>query len=102
MRDELAARFDELDQLTVDAVEAVNGLHIDTHHHPRSADPAIYADDRIHCNARGHAIAFAALVTRTGRLGTLVAGLLAARRSREPSAVTSMTCPRSGGPCDSR
>jgi len=63
MRDELAARFDELDQLTAAAVTAVHGLHIDTHHHARSADPAIYADDRIHCNARGHAIAYASIVT---------------------------------------
>lgn len=69
MRDELAARFDTLDQLTVDAVAAVNGLHIDTHHHPRSADPAIYSDDRIHCNARGHAIAFAAVVTELAASG---------------------------------
>ena len=63
LRGELAARFDQLDQLTAAAAAAVHGLHIDTHHHPRSADPAIYADDRIHCNARGHAIAFASIVT---------------------------------------
>ena len=69
LRNELAARFDQLDQLTVDAVATVNGVHIDTHHHPRSADPAIYADDRIHCNARGHAIAFAALVTELAASG---------------------------------
>lgn len=69
MRDELAARFDELDQLTADAVADVHGVHIDTHHHPRSADPAIYADDRIHCNARGHAIAFAAIVTQLAASG---------------------------------
>ena len=69
MRHELAARFDTLDQLTADAVAAVDGLHIDTHHHPRSADPAIYADDRIHCNARGHAIAFAAIVTELAASG---------------------------------
>lgn len=69
MRDVLVDRFDELDQLTVDAVAAVDGLHIDTHHHPRSADPSIYADDRIHCNARGHAIAFAAIVTELAASG---------------------------------
>jgi lysophospholipase L1-like esterase len=69
MRDELAARFDTLDQLTIDAVEAVDGLHVDTHHHPRSADPAIYADDRIHGNARGHAIAFAAIATALAASG---------------------------------
>lgn len=69
MRDELVARFDELDQITADAATAVHGLHIDTHHHARSADPAIYADDRIHCNARGHAIAFAAIVTELATSG---------------------------------
>ena len=69
LRHELAARFDELDQLTLDSVASVNGLHIGTHHHPRSSDPAIYADDRIHCNARGHAIAFAALVTELAASG---------------------------------
>lgn len=69
LRYELAARFDVLDQLTVEAVAEVDGLHIDTHHHPRSADPAIYADDRIHCNARGHAIAFAAIVTELAASG---------------------------------
>jgi lysophospholipase L1-like esterase len=69
MRDELAARFDRLDELTADAVAAVNGMHVDTHHHRRSADPAIYADDRIHCNARGHAIAFAAIVTSVASSG---------------------------------
>jgi len=69
VRDELAARFDQLDQLTADAVAAVGGVHIDTHHHPRSADPAIYSDDRIHGNARGHAIAFAAIVTELAASG---------------------------------
>ncbi len=69
VRHELATRFDELDRLTMDAVAAVDGLHIDTHHHPRSADPAIYADDRIHGNARGHAIAFAAMVTELAASG---------------------------------
>jgi hypothetical protein len=35
---------------------------VDTHHHPRAADPEIFASDRMHANARGHAIAFAAIV----------------------------------------
>lgn len=69
MRHELAARFDELDRLTAEAVAAVGGLHIDTHHHPRSSDPAIYSDDRIHGNARGHAIAFAAIVSELAASG---------------------------------
>lgn len=63
----MAERFDRLDAITADVAASVGGLHVDTHHHPRSADPSIYASDRIHCNARGHAIAFAAIVRALGR-----------------------------------
>lgn len=41
---------------------SLGGLHVDTHHHRRSSDPAIYSSDGVHANARGHAIAFAAMV----------------------------------------
>jgi lysophospholipase L1-like esterase len=58
----MAARFDELDAITADVVAGVGGLHVDTHHHARGADPGIYASDRIHCNALGHALAYAAVV----------------------------------------
>jgi lysophospholipase L1-like esterase len=58
----LAERMDELDALTAASVEAVGGVHVDTHHHPRGSDPDIYAPDLIHANARGHAIAAAAVV----------------------------------------
>jgi lysophospholipase L1-like esterase len=57
----MAERFDVLDAITADVAAEVGGLHVDTHHHPRAADPSIYASDRIHCNALGHAIAFAAV-----------------------------------------
>jgi lysophospholipase L1-like esterase len=69
MQRELTARFDELDRLTAEATAAAGGLHIDTHHHSRSADPAIYSDDHIHGNARGHAIAFAAIVSELAASG---------------------------------
>ncbi|HEU4658185.1 MAG TPA: SGNH/GDSL hydrolase family protein [Capillimicrobium sp.] len=58
----MTERFDALDAITAEVARSVGGLHVDTHHHPRAADPAIYASDRIHANARGHAIAFAAIV----------------------------------------
>ena len=55
-------RFDELDAVTVEVAAEVGALHVDTHHHPRAADPAIFASDLMHANSRGHAIAFAAIV----------------------------------------
>jgi lysophospholipase L1-like esterase len=58
----MAARFDELDSITAAVAEEVGALHVDTHHHPRAADPAIFASDRVHANARGHAVAFAAIM----------------------------------------
>jgi lysophospholipase L1-like esterase len=62
----MAERFDELDAITAGVTAGAGGLHVDTHHHPRAADPAIYASDRIHCNALGHAIAFSAVVDALG------------------------------------
>jgi lysophospholipase L1-like esterase len=59
-------RFDELDAITAEVVAGVGGLHVDTHHHPRAADPSIYASDRVHCNALGHAVAFSAVVDALG------------------------------------
>lgn len=58
----MARRFDALDHLTAAVTHSLGGIHVDTHHHPLAADPAIYAPDRIHANARGHAVAFAAIV----------------------------------------
>ncbi|MFF2011891.1 SGNH/GDSL hydrolase family protein [Streptomyces sp. NPDC058195] len=61
--DGMARRFDELDRITAGLTRALGGVHIDTHHHPLTADPAIYSADRVHANARGHAVTFAALAT---------------------------------------
>ncbi len=66
-RDLMAIRFDHLDAITRRTVERFGGIHVDTHHHQRAADPAIFSSDRIHCNARGHAIAYAAIVTELAR-----------------------------------
>ena len=67
----LAQRMDELDALTAAAAQEVGGLHVDTHHHPRGSDPAIYAPDLIHANARGHAIAAAAVVRALAKRAAL-------------------------------
>lgn len=61
--DAMARRFDELDRITADLAHALGGIHVDTHHHPLAADPGIYSADRVHANARGHAVAFAAIAT---------------------------------------
>lgn len=58
----MAERFDLFDRIAAEVTGSLGGLHVDTHHHPRSSDPAIYSSDRIHGNARGHAIAYAAIV----------------------------------------
>jgi lysophospholipase L1-like esterase len=55
-------RFDDLDEVTSSLARELGALHVDTHHHPRASDPAIFASDRMHANAVGHAVAFAAVV----------------------------------------
>lgn len=65
----MADRFDELDRVTAEVSRAHGGIHVDTHHHPMASDPGIYAADRIHANARGHALAFAAIVETLSSLG---------------------------------
>lgn len=63
----MAARFDELDALTAGLTRELGGVHVDTHHHPLAADPSLYAADRVHANARGHAVAFAAITAALAR-----------------------------------
>lgn len=58
----MAQRFDSLDALTCRVAADHGGVHVDNHHHPLANDAGIFASDRIHCNARGHAIAAANLV----------------------------------------
>jgi lysophospholipase L1-like esterase len=58
----MTERFDRLDDITAEVAAELGGVHVDTHHHPRASDPAIYASDLIHGNARGHAIAAAEII----------------------------------------
>jgi lysophospholipase L1-like esterase len=58
----LAERFDVVERVTAQMAESHGCLHSEGHHHPRAADPGIFASDLMHCNARGHAIAEANIV----------------------------------------
>lgn len=58
----MAARFDEFDRVSGSITAELGGIHVDTHRHPLAANPDIYAADRVHANARGHAVAFSAIV----------------------------------------
>jgi lysophospholipase L1-like esterase len=72
----MAERFDRLDALTARVSADHGGVHVDNHHHPLAADPGIFASDRIHANARGHAVAAANLIRA-------LAGLLDGGRSAQ-------------------
>ncbi|MFD1543362.1 SGNH/GDSL hydrolase family protein [Nonomuraea guangzhouensis] len=69
----MAERFDRLDAVTSRIAAECGGVHVDNHGHPLAADPGIFAGDRIHCNARGHAIAAANLVAALAALPVAVA-----------------------------
>ncbi|MFB7282420.1 SGNH/GDSL hydrolase family protein [Streptomyces hydrogenans] len=71
----MARRFDALDRVTADLTRTLDGIHVDAHHHPLAADPGLYAADRVHANARGHAVAFAAIATAVARDAERRAGL---------------------------
>jgi lysophospholipase L1-like esterase len=58
----MADRFDRLDEVTAAVAREHRAVHVDNHHHPLGADPSIYASDRMHGNARGHAAAAATLI----------------------------------------
>jgi lysophospholipase L1-like esterase len=57
----MAERFDLLDEITRAVAAEQGAIHVDTHHHPLAADIGIFSADRIHGNARGHAVAAAAV-----------------------------------------
>ncbi|MGY4920581.1 SGNH/GDSL hydrolase family protein [Streptomyces sp. 900116325] len=58
----LAERFDDLDAVTRAVSAFYGGVHVENHTHPEAANPDIFAGDRIHANARGHAMAAANLM----------------------------------------
>ncbi|SHM71583.1 SGNH/GDSL hydrolase family protein [Cryptosporangium aurantiacum] len=82
LTDLMTHRMDELDDITVALTASVGGIHVDTHHHPRGSDPAIYSSDLIHGNALGHAIAFAAIAR------TVAAALTSGDRGLLPHSAT--------------
>jgi hypothetical protein len=66
----MTERFDELDTIRAAVAPQVGGVHVDTHHHRRGANPGIFAADLAHTNAAGHAVASAAIVRAlAARLG---------------------------------
>jgi len=58
----LTERMDELDRITRKVAADYGAIHVDSHRHPLAADPGIFSSDRIHANARGHAVAEATIV----------------------------------------
>lgn len=54
--DALDARFSTLAQLTRTVASRYGAVLVPMRRHPASADPDVYASDRLHLNARGHAI----------------------------------------------
>jgi lysophospholipase L1-like esterase len=59
----MAERFDRLDAVMRAVAAELEAVHVDTHHHPLAADPGIFSSDGHHANARGHAVAAAAIAT---------------------------------------
>jgi lysophospholipase L1-like esterase len=53
----MAERFDALDAVSAGVASELGCVLVDNHSHPLARDPAIFASDNIHCNARGHAVA---------------------------------------------
>lgn len=62
----LTARCDSLYGEIRSVAERRGAILTDLYLHPRSADPAIYASDLIHCSMSGHAIAAAATMRSIG------------------------------------
>lgn len=52
----LHTRIRELSELTAKITARHHGIHLDFTTHPSGADPAFWSSDRIHLNARGHAL----------------------------------------------
>jgi lysophospholipase L1-like esterase len=57
-------RIRTLADLTGAVAERHGALHVDFSRHPAGVDPSIYSDDRLHLNARGHAVTAAEVIRR--------------------------------------
>jgi lysophospholipase L1-like esterase len=60
----LRKRIRRLAELTGAVAERHGTIHLDFSTHPAGGDPSIYSDDRLHLNARGHAIVAAETIRR--------------------------------------
>ncbi|OXM72914.1 SGNH/GDSL hydrolase family protein [Amycolatopsis thermalba] len=63
-RDGLRVRLAQLARLTRRVADRHGAWYVDLGDHPASADAGIYSADRLHVNARGHAIVLAETVRR--------------------------------------
>jgi lysophospholipase L1-like esterase len=62
----LRRHLHQLSRLTREVARRHAALHVDLTRHPASADPGIYSADRLHVNARGHAVAAAEVIRSLG------------------------------------
>jgi lysophospholipase L1-like esterase len=66
LRAGLRARLHELASITERISAAHDGIHVDYLSDPRSGDPAMYSEDRLHVNRRGHAVVLTSMVEALG------------------------------------
>jgi lysophospholipase L1-like esterase len=64
----VSRRIRTLAELTAAVAGRHGAIHLDFSTHPAGADPSIYSDDRLHLNARGHALVAAATIRRLGEV----------------------------------
>lgn len=63
----MSGRIRTLAALTGRVAERHGAVHVDFSTHPAGADPSIYSDDRLHLNARGHALVAAETIRSLAR-----------------------------------
>lgn len=66
MREGLRTRLVQLAEVTEAISAAHGGIHVDYLSDPRTGDPAVYSEDRLHANRRGHALVLARMVEALG------------------------------------
>jgi lysophospholipase L1-like esterase len=60
----VSRRIRALSELTAAVAARHGAVHVDFSTHPAGADPAVYSEDRLHLNARGHALVAATTIRR--------------------------------------